>query len=230
MEFSIKRLMPHVYQLDFGTQYELTMHFLRVQEYYESPKFYKQIFTLVDYMTWYSEKHGKGAFTYTVDWTGFNVPSWALTEVYNHDTYLSDRNRYDKWMDTLVDRILGIEGEHPFYFIGTFAGGGIDKKGDKDDILTHELAHALYGVSSEYREEVDKLLEDRIDLEDEGESDPAWKVLADMGYHYSTIQDEIHAYCATGLCEKLEDVISKEEMRPFQKLFKRYQKKCARLK
>ena len=109
--------MPHIYHLDFGTQYELTMHFLRAQEYYESPKFYKQIFTFMDYMDWYSKVHGKGSFTYTKDWTGFNVPSWALTEVYDREVYLPDRNRYDTLMGTLVDQIRHEEGGQAFYFI-----------------------------------------------------------------------------------------------------------------
>ena len=233
MDFSIRKLMPHVYHLDFDTQYELTMHFLRAQEYYESPKFYKKIFPLLDYMDWYSKVHGKGSFSYTRDWSGFNTPSWALTAVYNSETYLPDRNRYDKLMGTLVDRICYEEEGHTFYFIGTFAGGGINKKGEKDDILAHEIAHALYTVNSEYSDKVDELLNARYALGDEygeyeeHEPDPAAEVLIDMGYHSSTIQDEIHAYCATGLCEKLKGVITKKEMKPFQKLFKEYKKKCA---
>jgi len=229
MDFSIRKLMPHVYHLDFDTQYELTMHFLRAQEYYESPKFYKKIFPLLDYMDWYSKVHGKGSFSYTRDWSGFNTPSWALTAVYNSETYLPDRNRYDKLMGTLVDRICYEEEGHAFYFIGTFAGGGINKKGEKDDILAHEIAHALYTVNSEYRDQVNILLEAWGCEEGHAgeEIDSAGDVLYEMGYHSSTIQDEIHAYCATGLCEKLKGVITKKEMKPFQKLFKEYKKKCA---
>ncbi len=236
MDFSIRKLMPHIYHLDFGTQYDLTMHFLRAQEYYESPKFYKTIFSIVDYMEWYSKLHGKGSFSYARDWSGFNTPSWALTAVYNSETYLPDRNRYDKLMGTLVEQIRYEEDDHAFYFIGTFAGGGINKKGEADDILGHEIAHAFYTVNSEYREKVDELLNTRYSSGDEYggceeiEPDPAAEVLIGMGYHSSTIQDEIHAYCATGLCEKLEGAITKKEMKPFQKLFKEYQKKCQKSK
>jgi len=235
MDFSIRKLMPHVYHLDFDTQYELTMHFLRAQEYYESPKFHKTIFPLVDYMDWYSKVHGKGSFSYTRDWSGFNTPSWALTAVYNSETYLPDRNRYDKLMGTLIDRVCYEEEGHAFYFIGTFAGGGINKKGEKDDILAHEIAHALYTVNSEYSGKVNELLNARrkglaVDMMGEPYPDDAAVVLHEMGYHDSTIQDEIHAYCATGLCEKLEGAITKKEMKPFQKLFKEYKKKCQKSK
>jgi len=238
MDFSIKKIMPHTYHLDFGTQYELAMHFLRVQEYYESPKFRKQMFTLVDYMDWYARTKGKGAFTYTKDWSGFNVPSWALMEVYRSSTNVPDFNRYDEFMRRIIDRVMREEwindtsarhcGEiGPFYFIGTFAGGGINKKGKRDDVLAHEVAHALYYVNEEYKFEVDRLLD--AWRHGEGhvgeELDSADDVLAGMGYHRYTMQDEIHAYSATGLCEELKGVMSKAEMEPFQKLFKEYRKK-----
>ena len=227
MDFSIRKIMPHVYHLDFGTQFDVAMHFLRFQDYYESPKFYKKFFTLLQHMKWYSQEYGQGAFTYPDDWSGFNVPIWALLDV-RHGP-VPDPNEYDSFMFCLIDKVLREEEDHPFYFIGTYAGG---KKGSLKDTLGHEIAHALYAVNSDYRGQVDILFEAWGCEEGHAgeEIDSAGDVLHEMGYHPSTIQDEIHAYAATGLCKELKGVMSEDEMKPFQKLFKRYQKKCARLK
>lgn len=224
MDFSIKQILPHVYHLDFGTQYDLAMHFLRAQEYYESPEFHKRAFTLIDFMDWYARTHGEGAFTYTKDWEGFNVPSWALLGVYGTGEPVPDPNRYDAFMERLVNRVAFEEKGHPFYFIGTFVGGQVDKHGEEDDVLSHELAHALFTVNSDYHEEVVRLLDEFRYGEDHAgeEYDSAFDVLTKMGYHASTIPDEIHAYSATGLCKELEGVLSESEMRPFRELFEEY--------
>jgi hypothetical protein len=224
MDFSICKIMPHVYHLDFGLQYDLAMHFVRFQEYYESPKFYKKFFSINEYMRWYAQVHGNGAFIYTKDWSGFNVPSWALIEV--RDGPIPDPNEYDRLMACLIDLVRGEEEDHPFYFIGTFAGGNVDKHGKKDDILDHETAHAFFTVDEEYREQAERLAQEM----DEEQFNAAYDILGEMGYHASTRRDEIHAYAATGLCEKLEGVISKKEMKPFQRLFKEYKKKCEKSK
>ena len=228
MDFSIKRILPHIYHLDFGTQYDVAMHFLRFQEYYESPKFHKKFFTISQYMRWYSLKYGKGAFTYPDDWGGFNVPSWALTEV--RDGPISDLNENDAFMFCLIDGVRDEEDEHPFYFVGTYNNGKRKYDGKDDDVLAHEIAHALYTVNGSYRGEVDLLLDAWQHHEGHAgeEMDSAVDVLCGMGYHRSTIQDEIHAYAATGPCKELKGVMSEAETKPFQELFKEYKTKCAK--
>ncbi len=221
MNFSIRKIMPHVYHLNFETQYEVAMHFLRFQEHYESPKFYKKFFTLPQYMEWYCQEHGEGAFSYPKDWSGFNVPSWVLLDVSRGP--IPDPNEYDAFMACLINRVEREEEHHPFCFIGTYADG---KKGDLKDVLAHEIAHALYFVNPKYRQEVNLLLEDPFPKS----LSRAYDILMDMGYHHSTIEDEIHAYCATGLCEDLKGKIPRRVTKPFQDLFKEYQGKCARLK
>ncbi len=224
-DFSIREILPHVYRLHFHSSYDLAMHFLRFQEYYESPRYYKQIFSLVDYMEWYSKEHGHGKFTYADDWSGFNVPSWALRDVRWAD--IPDPNKYDRLMFSLVDWVEQVEHPKEYYFIGTSDEG--HREGETaDDILDHEVAHALYTVNSQYRKNVNRLLGD---WDGPGghkgeELDSARTVLRSMGYHETTVEDEIHAYCATGLCDELKGVISKREMKPFQKLFKEYKAEC----
>ena len=85
MKWKIERLYPGIYHLNFAEHYDLCMHFVRYQEYYEGPEHREKIFTLLDYMEWYAEEHGKGGFTYASDWSGFNVPDWVLHQVRNAD-------------------------------------------------------------------------------------------------------------------------------------------------
>jgi hypothetical protein len=226
--FSIKEILPHVYHLHFESSYELAMHFLRFQEYYESIKFHRKIFSLVDYMEWYAKEH-EGSFTYPTDWSGFNVPSWVLHQVRNEEFRdgIPDVNRYDRFMFQLIDWVEAREHPHNYYFIGTSTQG---YRGDEseEEVLDHEIAHALYTVNPEYHEHALALLREWNHVEGhKGEElDSAKEVLKEMGYHETTIEDEIQAYCATGLCDELEGVISKSEMKPFQKLFKEYKKRC----
>ncbi len=223
--FSIREILPHIYHLHFESAYDLAMHFLRSSEYYESPKFHRKIFTLVDYMEWYAKEHGEGAFTYPKDWSGFNVPSWALRKVRAAD--IQDLNKYDQRMFTLIDWVEERESSD-YYFIGTSSAGyARTDEEDEEDVLDHKIAHALYTVNADYRSEVGGLFLDwKHEPGHKGEEiDSAEVVLKGMGYHETTFTDEIHAYCATGPCNELEGVISKKEMEPFQKLFKEFKGK-----
>lgn len=229
MNFSVKSILPHVYHLHFESAYDLAMHFVRVQEFYESPKFFHRLFSLVDFMEWYASEHGKGAFTYPTDWSGFNVPSNVLLEVYGKrdsehgtgwaPTHIPDFNRYDLFMEALVHWAERLEGQHGFYFIGTSSAG---YKGDADEenVLDHEIAHALYFTNEKYCKAVTRCLAEM----DSDARVKAKEVLAKMGYHPTTIDDEIHAYSATGLCSALQDAISKKEAQPFQKVFQAFLK------
>lgn len=240
-DYSIRKIMPHVYHLHFDSAYDLAMHFIRAQEYYESPRFHHQIFTLVDYMEWYAKEHehGKGAFTYPKDWTGFNVPSEVLREIYKSSTNIPDFNRYDQLMSTLVSQVSYEEfqlfSKNPadwrphscpkFYFIGTSEENHKKEQvRDEKDTLAHELAHAQYYVNPRYREQMSLCL---VEMHPE-ERSGARQALTEMGYHYSTIEDETQAYCATGLCKKLKEVISPRETRPFQRVFKEFMGRCAK--
>jgi len=154
--FHIQEIMPHVYRLHFSSHYELTMSFLRFQEYYESERYRKRVFSLDDYMEWYAKVHGEGVFTYTEDWGGFNVPSWALLGVIKDSDGIPDLNKHDRRMFTVINWVADKEEGNPFYFIGT-SEECID--GDHKDTLDHEIAHALFTVNEEYRRKVGELLE-----------------------------------------------------------------------
>jgi len=240
--YEVIQIMPHVYQLHFAKAYDLAMHFIRMQEYYESPKFRRRIFTLVEYMEWYSEERGKGAFIYPKDWTGFNVPSDVAHEVYKSSCAIPDFNKYDERMYRIIDhltydevrrahldsRILEPhERELPkFYLIGTSEENFKKNEGlDDKDTLAHELAHALYYLDDEYFRAMQQQLITGMD----GETEVAARsALLGMGYHHSVTLDEVQAYCATGLCKELKGIVTSAERKPFQKIFKEFMGRCVK--
>ncbi len=62
----IEEVRPRIFLFKFKDSYDMSMSFLRFQEYYELPnkKFRRKQFKIVDYMEWYSKKYGNGIFTY----------------------------------------------------------------------------------------------------------------------------------------------------------------------
>lgn len=216
-KYTLTKLLPHVYHAHFESGYQLAMHFLRAQEYYESPKFANQLFNLVDYMEWYVTTSEDGTFSYAQDWSGFNVPSWVLHDIYIFGD-IPDVNKYDKFMEELVFKIFEDEQGKPFYLIGTSAEG-YQGDGDVEGMLDHELAHALYYVDKEYRQVVDELL-DALPL-----YDAFCKVIADEGYHHRTVHDEVNAYLSTGAVPFLENIWNEEMSLPFQENFKKFKHK-----
>lgn len=207
-EIEITEIVPHVYHLEFTSRYNLAMHFIRFQEYYESPKYHKRFFSLVDYMEWYSAKYD-GNFSYPTDWSGFNVPSRSLLPFISTPSPIPDPNKYDKYMCNLIKAINEKEKGNPFYFIGT-------RKGDTST-LRHELSHAWYTVDPEYREKADKLLEQM----DQEKRKKAREVLEATEYHPTVIDDEIVAYCSTGL-HRLANVLEDSDAQPFVDTYNKF--------
>jgi len=209
----IKEIYPHIYHIEFKSQYDLAMHFIRFQEYYESPKFHQQIFTLVDYMEWYVEEYNKNkyvqAFTYPIDWGGFNVPSRCLLPFIAEPCPIPDLNKYDIFMLNVIKILKNKENEQDFYLIGTEWTDDTD-----NDTLNHELSHAWYTVDMDYRQKMDSLLND-IPTEILVK---ARNHLMNNNYHNSTIDDEIIAYSATGL-NLLQHIIPADIADPFKKFF-----------
>lgn len=228
--YVLSQLLPHVYHLHFDDAYQLAMHFLRAQEFYESPKFADKLFTLVDYMEWYAKEYGKGAFSYAKDWSGFNVPSWVLDQVYGAmGTRITDFNKYDERMIGIMRRLWDLEKQRNFYLIGTSSAG---YKGNEreEDVLDHEIAHALYYTNTEYKRDVESLLT-HLTMGSQVMGRPyfeAERLLQKGGYHERTIRDEIHAYASTGVkktIEGLDKVLTPNRCLPFEENFQKWKKK-----
>jgi len=178
-----KNIAPKIYWIDFDTQEELAMSFLRFQEHYESPGFKDKIFTLGQYREWYKTTRSHGEFSYAKDWDGFNVPGYAF-KAFIDGTFDPLTEQENKLLTAMA--LGGIDFDKDFYLVGTYSG--------EIDILEHEICHALYYVNSEYRNKMNELMS-QYDLSS------LHSVLIDMGYHKDLCEDEAHAYICTGFDE-----------------------------
>ncbi|MDO8467341.1 MAG: hypothetical protein Q7S56_00110 [Nanoarchaeota archaeon] len=173
------KLAPRIYHAIFKKQHELFLSFIRIQEYYESPKFKGKIFTLDHFKKWYlKSSNDKNTKAYYTDWEAFNVPSSSLKPFFK-----GKFNPLSKEENNLIERLKNIK-EKKFYIIGTFT-----KRNKKD--LKHEVAHALYYTNSNYKKQVNKILK-QIDKE---ECIKINNLLTKVeGYSKNVLADETQAY------------------------------------
>lgn len=189
-----REVAPNVFLIEFPTSQEAAMTFLRFQEHYESPKFKNKIFTLAEYIKWYT-KRTKRPFSYYEDWSGFNIPSCVLMPFYQGR--FSGLTQNELRLLELFEKEVG-----QYYVIGCAKG--------KSDTLRHEIMHGVYYTNPQYRMEVDRILYG-VNCK------KIHQILIDYGYHKDVLQDETHAYlvtCQAALGEyvdlkKYKDVIRK---------------------
>ena len=217
LPFKIKQIKPRIFLFEFTDQYNMCMHFLRYQEFYESPnpKFRNKAFTILEFMEWQAKTEGKGNFTYTTAWSGFNFPSNKFIECrdlipdYNGT---SDYNKYDANMDEACARCEGLAKENSFYIIGCLK--------NNTKALDHEISHGMFHLNSEYKKEATKLVKAlpikiRTSME---------KMLARTGYTKQVFVDEINAYLSTDSKEilALRGIKLNNQDIVFKELFKKY--------
>lgn len=223
LPFKIKQVKPRIFLFEFTDQYTMNMHFLRYQEFYESPnpKFRNKPFTIFEFMEWQAKKEGDGNFTYTTAWSGFNFPHTVIKNVY--ESYIEDENNYDKtimeayhicaWQ--LDKNYIEFEWtDYDFYIIGCLKGNA--------KTLSHEICHGMFYLNPEYKKEVTKLVKAlpvkiRTGME---------KMLAKNGYTKRVFVDEINAYLSTDSKETLEHrgIKLKSQDLAFKALFEKYNK------
>jgi hypothetical protein len=149
---------------------DLAMAFMRFQEYYESPKFKNQIFTIGQHKAWYSQTYG--ADTYTKDWSGFNFPSDVLKPF--------REGLFDPLIKEETELLNLFKYRHDnFYIVGA----------SSEETIRHELAHALFSYNNQYKFKINHIC--KIYAK---ELKSVKKYLLDKGYHAEVINDEIQAY------------------------------------
>lgn len=201
---SLHYLGDNIYWLVFDNRYDLCMYFWRVSERKECPnEKLRENLNLVDYMEWYSNTYGKGAFTYPKDWAGFNVSSVDFKKTYSSGQ-LPDSNKYDKFMHGLRHLMESrlTKDSDLYYLIGT--------QENDFNTLNHEYAHALWGVNPEYKTKMTELLKTL----DEADQNVLCNNLKEMGYSKEVLNDEAQAYLSTGYVLK---VIKDQFYRPMTK-------------
>jgi hypothetical protein len=153
------------------SQKELVYSLMRFQEYYENPKFRHQIFTIGVLKQWYSQQYG--ADTYAKDWVGFNFPSYVL-DPFRQGLF----DPLTKYEQAVID--LFRYRTNNFYIIGS----------NSDEVTKHELHHALYYYSTEYKTHIDKIFQKSKNLSVK----QAISKLLNKGYHKEVVYDELQAY------------------------------------
>jgi hypothetical protein len=175
-----------IYHFLMPSQYWLTSTFLRFQEFYESPRFREQTFTLEEFQDWYVTTRNQ-EFSYYTDWSGFNFPSYVVKEFTPRQAAwrFMPLSRKEKWV---ISQLPKAE-EERFYVIGTY-------QGSRGLVISHEVVHGLFYLHPAYAEEVTQVLQEH-DL-------PEFKKeLLGTGYCEEVLIDEINAYLTTGLCTAL---------------------------
>ncbi len=204
--YTLEKIYNQVYLVSHPSQYELGMFFLRYQEHYESPnpEFRDHTFTIVDYMSWYQEKFGKGVFTYPKDWTGFNIPSSVINNVISLG--FTDSNKYDKEMMDISNNI----NEEKYYLIGSV---------NKDATFNHELSHAFYFLDPEFKDKMDQLT---VNM-DISIKEKFFEYLSSLGYCEKVLMDECQAFLATGIPRWLKKDYNLDT-KPFKLIFNKKKK------
>lgn len=211
-EFELKEVKPRIFLLKFKDGYKLAMHFLRYQEYYESPfeGFRGHPFALLDYMDHYVTENKTETFDYPAVYAGFNIPGQVIGDV--RSLGIPDANEYDRVMYGIYS---DIQAKNPdFYLIGA----------QDDETIEHEVAHGLWYTTPEYQEKmrwaIAGLPPKVIKF--------AHKHLKKFGYCEEVFDDEIQAYFATGLMPQLEKTLTRAGFNVtliasrFETIFKEY--------
>jgi hypothetical protein len=159
-------------------------------------------------MEWYSQKYGRGAFTYMVDWGGFNIPGDIIKEVWEKGIY--DRTVYDFEMKMVYEKCRNTYPASKFYIIGAV--------GDKGSTMRHEIAHGFFYTEPEYKKAMIELVENLS---------PAFRkkmnaALKRIGYASKVYVDETQAYMSTGIPDSFNVKATKKQLQPFVDLYKKY--------
>jgi len=212
----IKEIFPKVYLCLFKDAYQLCMSFVRMQEFYESPKYRGKAFTLEEFMEWWSKEYGDGIFTYTGEWDGFNVPGkiiWKWMEKIECNFTGPENILLNKLEDELYKNKQDIQN---IYLIGAHEACG---KRELKKVICHEFSHALYYLDKQYRKSCIELMK----VTDPKIIDAKSKLLLSIGYCKSVINDEIQAYFSTEGTEDDGHAIFADN---FSKYIRRIKWKC----
>jgi len=218
IEHRIVALTDKIFLLEIPNDFDRGMTFLRGQEFYESGsvEFKGKSFDIWDYMRWYStERRGSiGAFTYTVDWAGYNLPGKVIADCYRLTESMNEElTPYDKFLIEVTDQIQAEYGKslEEIYLIG--AGVNSQK------VISHEICHGLWNTDPEFKAEAIAYLKS-VPTE---KLEKAKATLIRMGYHEDVIDDEIFAYSATGDINRLfKDADMSEYSSGFESIFENY--------
>lgn len=209
VEYVLTEVHKNIFAVQITDAYDRAMLFLRYQEFYESPfdEFRGKHFDVFEYMKHYTLSNQKESFTYTEDWSGYNIPSHSIEACM---CGITQYNSYDFIFKDIYFTIRS-ETKEPFYILGVDDFDSI--------IMDHEVAHGLFYTNQDYKSEMLYLCRKIPNDIKNKMSD----ILTDMGYCFDVIPDEVQAYMATGLTPEFERIEGINLLVPeFQDIFKKY--------
>ena len=202
-----KSVSQPIYKITTDNLFDLGMLFLRHQEFYESEKFKNKHFTILEYMRWYVLENDslQSQFAYCDDWCGYNIPSTTLKKSIID---IPDPNIYDDIFNIFYNKILELTPDK-FYLVGCLS--------DDEDTMLHEIAHSLFFLNKEYKNEMLSAIDGMSKKERHG-----IETFLKDGYAKKVFNDEIQAYVSTGIPVELINVVKDNTINKFQKIFFRY--------
>jgi len=192
LEFPVKieRIFPDLYRARFEKLYNLSMSFVRLQEYYDDSMFHGRLLEIEDFIEEWSLRRGNGEFTYPENWNGYgvrgkNIMTWLSA--------VSGRSELRKEEEDLFNKLLKVHGSNdftPVYLFGVCETEGIP---ERVAVTNHEIAHYLFYKNKRYKQKVKGVLSHfpgnvRLKFEN---------ILQKKYYHRTTFVDEIQANIAT---------------------------------
>jgi hypothetical protein len=209
IKYKIKQIVPRVFAIIVPDNYTRAMLFLRIQEFYESKNknFRGKSFSFWDYKFWYSSKN-KNKFTYTHDWSGFNVPLSIALKCRNVSP---TETPYDEEMWKILGFIKE-KNEKSCYLIGC--------RDTKSKTFYHEMCHALYFTNKKYKQKMNQITNTIKSKKINKIKDRLKK----MGYCKEVILDEVQAYLATEKnCNLVKNInIPGVVFKNYKKVFKEF--------
>lgn len=189
MEVELVKLDPNLFVFIFDRDYDMTMSFMRIQEFYECPNevIADHHFTLERYMEYNADQNGNFEYLETVG--GFNIPGDSFVEWIDLFQKKKDLSEKEHEIIDLLMPIDLVEMRHS-YLIAVSKEDGIRKM---RPFLLHEISHLMYHSSSPYRDSCQKL----IDLMPRRVYKKAESALREADYPRRLFKDEMQAYFST---------------------------------
>jgi hypothetical protein len=197
MNIETEKIGDNILLLTFDTRYEMGMTFVRLQEYYESPEFKGKYFSLEEFIDYWCKN--SIAFDYPVRWRGYNLPSQSIQEWYTRFVLCRGdiREKENILLNTIFTELDFNTNEWKDFYV--IAVSKTESEEDRKNVIDHELSHALYTLSPEYREKCDSILENEFGDDEGGKIKRYLELcLSQKGYHEDVFEDETVAYLATG--------------------------------
>ena len=211
IKYKIKEVFPNVFAVVVKNDYQRGMLFCKVQEFYEcsNKKFINKRFSIWEFQQWYAKKN-KGVFSYPSDYEGFNVP---LEIAVKFQRINAIETPYDKKIKEITDTISSTRKKA--YIIGV--------KSLRSRVFKHELCHALYFLNKDYKKDADKITNSL----NKKEYKRFVANLKKLGYNKNVIKDEIQAYMATDVDERvLKNICNKNSLhKRYKSVLSKYSKK-----